>query len=199
MESYTYTVRAELREDGKLFKFMEETARANYMKFLNETEEWLYGDGANTTFDAYEARLQELQKVGEPVKQREYQFSEIPVAINQFNKSLEIVKAKIGEIDPSKSHITEEEYNKLLSLNNENTEWINQLVAAQQALQPWEDAAYTYQNIQEKMMAFARDASAIYNKPPPPPPKEEKKEEAPKEAPKEEPKDAEMKDESKPE
>ena len=51
------------------------------MKKLNETVEWIYGDGQTAPKDAFKKKLDEFKKIGLPIKNRYRFHSEIDIYI----------------------------------------------------------------------------------------------------------------------
>ena len=44
--------------------------KETFSRFLTETEDWLYEDGEDETRAVYQARLDDMKKMGNPVKHR---------------------------------------------------------------------------------------------------------------------------------
>lgn len=70
LETYLYDNRAHLETYGEWSKYMEDDVRTAYLAQLNTIEEWLYGDGTHGTKADYQTRLDDLKKIGDPVKAR---------------------------------------------------------------------------------------------------------------------------------
>ena len=51
-------------------------------------EQWLYGEGADTTRDVYEQKLKDLQVLGEPIKNRFRAFEAVREATHIFGQEL---------------------------------------------------------------------------------------------------------------
>ncbi len=45
LESFTYDIKNNIDSYGPLEKFVDENTRTNFLKRLNETVEWIYGEG----------------------------------------------------------------------------------------------------------------------------------------------------------
>jgi heat shock protein 4 len=76
LESYVYEMRAHLDTYGERSKFIEDGPREAFLATLSEREAWLYDEGANTSKDLYEEKLNELKFIGEPINKR-YRFHDI--------------------------------------------------------------------------------------------------------------------------
>lgn len=47
LESFSYDMRNNINEYGPLEKYIEERERLEYLQKINDTVEWLYGEGEN--------------------------------------------------------------------------------------------------------------------------------------------------------
>ena len=55
---------------AQLAEYVTEDAKAAFTTTLEDTENWLYEDGEDETKGVYIAKLEELQKIGDPIVQR---------------------------------------------------------------------------------------------------------------------------------
>lgn len=60
-------------------------------QILSETEDWLYGDGEEAEKKVYEAKLDDLKKLGEPVQERYREFENRQKAFDDFDRSLIVI------------------------------------------------------------------------------------------------------------
>ena len=51
-------------------KYIEENARVAFFKRLQETIDWIYGEGQSASTAAYKQRLEEFRKIAFPIKAR---------------------------------------------------------------------------------------------------------------------------------
>lgn len=49
-------MRAKIVENGDLTPYVDEKVSAEFLHHLNQTEEWLYGEGKNTTYEEYQKK-----------------------------------------------------------------------------------------------------------------------------------------------
>ena len=68
VESYVYGMRSKL--SGPLAEFVVKSDAESFLQLLSDTENWLYGDGEDTTKSAYVEKLVSLRKIGDPIEQR---------------------------------------------------------------------------------------------------------------------------------
>lgn len=69
---------------GPLEKYIEPSIRQEFIAKLNQTIDWIYGEGESASKDEYKKRLDEFKKVGLPVKERARFHDEFPVYLEQF-------------------------------------------------------------------------------------------------------------------
>lgn len=113
LETYVYDMRASLDSIGNFIPYMVEDQRQAYLVELNNTEEWLYGDGESAAKDAYVEKLSQLKQIGEPVKNR-YRFHDLYQSRAQdFEQTIGNIFQQACDI-PEDSHITAEEKEKLI-------------------------------------------------------------------------------------
>ncbi len=58
------------------------------MKLLNETEDWLYGEGEDSTKSIYVSKLADLQKLGDPITKRYREEEERPAALESLRSTI---------------------------------------------------------------------------------------------------------------
>jgi len=68
LEEYTYDTRGKL--DDIYAEYASEEEKTKLHAMLDVAEEWLYGEGEDTTKHAYIAKMEELLSVGGPIRQR---------------------------------------------------------------------------------------------------------------------------------
>ena len=86
LESYIYDMRQKLSD-----KFKEYTTQDvinSFSKILGETEEWLYGEGMNSSKSSYNQRIENLKKIGDPIKKRWEEYTQLPELVNELMKGI---------------------------------------------------------------------------------------------------------------
>jgi len=113
LETYVYDMRAAIDTIGNYKPFIKEDIREQFLTKLNETETWIYDEGESAAKTIYDQKLQELEKIGEPVKLR-YRFHDIyPGRMKEFEELVNEAFQKAADI-PNDSHITPEEKEGLI-------------------------------------------------------------------------------------
>lgn len=73
LESFMYEMKNGVAEYGNFEHYIDPTLRGAFLENLQETETWIYADGENAPLEDQRARLEALQSIGLPVKNR-YRF-----------------------------------------------------------------------------------------------------------------------------
>ncbi len=79
LESYIYAMRTKL--DGPLKSFCSPADVSIFKKAMDDAEEWLYGDGYETTKNNYAKRLDDLLAFGKPIESRVWEEQNRPQVI----------------------------------------------------------------------------------------------------------------------
>merc|ERR1719218_431549 len=78
VEEYVYGMRSKV--SGALAEFVAPEAAESFVALLNATEDWLYEDGEDETKGVYNAKLEELKAIGDPIELRASEESARPGA-----------------------------------------------------------------------------------------------------------------------
>lgn len=74
---------------GPYEKFICEQEQEKFLRLLTETEDWLYEEGEDQAKQAYIDKLEELMKMGAPVKVRFQEAEERPKALEELGQRLQ--------------------------------------------------------------------------------------------------------------
>lgn len=107
LESYIYNIRDKL--DGELKDYSSKDEKDKLKSLLTESEDWLYGDGFDSTKSEYTRKIDTLRLVGDKIEKRFNEASNRPSAIDGLKKQLELCKSFASKYGEDYSHITEEE------------------------------------------------------------------------------------------
>merc|ERR1719502_2034045 len=129
VESYVYSTRDDL--DMHLGPFAEEGAKATFKKLLEETEDWLYGDGENCTKSEYVNKLKELKELGDPVYKRHKEAELRPKAVEGLQHALESARSFVGSTDEAYAHIKDEDRAQVSEMADKHAAWLNEVSDAQ--------------------------------------------------------------------
>lgn len=101
LEAYSYEMRNNLDAYGSWEKYLDEETRKTFLADLNQTIDWIYGDGENAPLSEYRTKLESYKKIGEPVKARYFYYSELEVYYGQFDKVQGTINDKFDVIEMS--------------------------------------------------------------------------------------------------
>lgn len=107
LESYIYNTRDKL--DGELKEYSNKDEKDKLKSLLTESEDWLYGDGFDSTKSEYTRKIDTLRVIGDKIEKRFNEASNRPNAIDGLKKQLELCKSFASKYGEDYSHITEEE------------------------------------------------------------------------------------------
>ena len=104
LEAYSYEMRNNLDSYGSWEKYLEEGTKKTFLEEISQVVEWIYGDGETAPKQEYVTRLEKFKKVGEPVKQRHFYYSELEVYYEQYEKIKAVILEKLASI----AHLTDD-------------------------------------------------------------------------------------------
>jgi len=176
--------------NDNLSAYATEQSRTQFSKMLEQTEEWLYGEGEDVPKSVYAKKLEELRAIGEPIKKRKFEDENRYEAVIQLRGSIQTFILTAESEDPKYDHIDKAEKQKVIDEAKKTETWLTTEMTKQDKLSKNVDPTITVSEINKKKMELEKFSNPILNKPKPKPKEEPKKEE-------EKPTDGEKKDESK--
>lgn len=179
LESLILDNRTRISDGGLTAEFVTKEDQAKFLELANQYEEWLYDEGASTTFEEYEKRLALVRPIAEGALRRQRLSEDIPFFLKQFNEKVRAVRetaiAKIGKA----AHISDEELNGAAAKCDDAQKWGEEQYAAYLAAPKFVEPTFLPASMDAKLKEIETAVRIVVNKPVPPPPK---KEEKPKEA-----------------
>ncbi|XP_006879642.1 PREDICTED: heat shock protein 105 kDa [Elephantulus edwardii] len=169
VEEYVYEFRDKLC-GGPYEALLSEQDHESFLNLLTETENWLYEEGEDQCKQAYVDKLQELMKIGTPVKVRYKEAKERPKAFQDLGDVLQHfarIAADFRGKDEHYSHIDESEMKKVERCVNEAMEWMNNVMNAQAKQSPHQDPVVRTQDIYDKMREVINTCEPIVTQPKP--------------------------------
>jgi heat shock protein 4 len=180
LEAYIYSMRDRL--DGSLKAFTAADEKQKLTGLLTAAEDWLYGDGFESTKSEYGRKIDELRAVGDKIEFRANQQEQRPAAIEALKKQLDMCKTFAANYAEFHAHINDEERDRIRKEVAAAEGWLADLMAKQGALPPSADPVLTVESISAKRTAVFNATNPIMIKPKPKP-AEAKPEPAPSAAP----------------
>ncbi|XP_042850207.1 heat shock protein 105 kDa isoform X6 [Panthera tigris] len=168
VEEYVYEFRDKLC--GPYEKFICEQDHQNFLRLLTETENWLYEEGEDQAKQAYVDKLEELMKIGTPVKVRFQEAEERPKMFEELGQRLQHyakIAADFRNNDEKYNHIDESEMKKVEKSVNEVMEWMNNLMNAQAKKSLDQDPVVRAQEIKAKIKELSNTCEPVVTQPKP--------------------------------
>jgi len=165
VETFVYDMRSKI--SSSLAPFATEKDANAFVKLLDETENWLYGEGEDVSKSAYIKKLEELQVLGEPILKRKLESDNRYEVLGQLKSTIEQFRSAATSQDPKYDHIPQEEKNKVMEECNTTELCINQQLAKQEQLAKYIDPILTCLDIRKKKTDLEKMCSVILNKPKP--------------------------------
>jgi len=185
LEEYIYDMRNKI--SGEYGKYIQESVKEDFMKQLTQNEDWLYNEGEGAGKSVFVERLEALKKIGVPMVERYNEAENRPKAISDFKTTINQLRNAAQSWDEKYSHIEEAEKAKIVDKCAEKEKWLDEQVAKQEKLAPYEPPVLRAASIYAERESLVTFSTSILNKPKPKPKTEEppkteeaKKEEAPK-------------------
>ncbi|KAM4864335.1 heat shock protein 105 kDa isoform X2 [Marmota monax] len=168
VEEYVYEFRDKLC--GPYEKFICEQEHQNFLRLLTETEDWLYEEGEDQAKQAYVDKLEELMKIGTPVKVRFQEAEERPKLFEELGQRLQHyakIAADFRNKDEKYNHIDESEMKKVEKSVNEVMEWMNSIMNAQAKKSLDQDPVVRAHEIKAKVKELNNACEPVVTQPKP--------------------------------
>ncbi|XP_032466720.1 heat shock protein 105 kDa isoform X9 [Phocoena sinus] len=168
VEEYVYEVRDKLC--GPYEKFICEQDHQNFLRLLTETENWLYEEGEDQAKQTYVDKLEELMKIGTPIKVRFQEAEERPKIFEELGQRLQHyakMAADFRNNDEKYNHIDESEMKKVEKSVNEVMEWMNNIMNAQAKKSLDQDPVVRAQEIRAKIKELNNTCEPVVTQPKP--------------------------------
>ncbi|XP_050017849.1 heat shock protein 105 kDa isoform X2 [Alexandromys fortis] len=155
---------------GPYEKFICEQEHEKFLRLLTETEDWLYEEGEDQAKQAYIDKLEELMKMGTPVKVRFQEAEERPKLLEELGQRLQHyakIAADFRGKDEKYNHIDESEMKKVEKSVNEVMEWMNNVMNAQAKRSLDQDPVVRTQEIRAKVKELNSFCEPVVTQPKP--------------------------------
>lgn len=167
LESYIYSMRDKM--DGLLAPYGSANEKEQLKGLLTTAEDWLYGDGFDSTKQQYTRKIDELRAVGDLMEKRLSEAENRPQAIEGLKKQLEMCKAFASKYSEEYAHIEEEERDLLRKEIRNTEDWMYDHISQQGSLPLHADPLLTSESISIKRNALFKVSNPIMTKPKPKP------------------------------
>lgn len=167
LESYIYGMRDKM--DGVLAPYGSAKEKDQLKALLSSAEDWLYGDGFDSTKQQYTRKIDELRAVGDLMEKRLTEAENRPQAIEGLKKQLEMCKAFASKYSEEYAHIQEEERDLLRKEIRNTEDWMYDNISQQGSLPLHAEPLLTGESISIKRNALFKVSNPIMTKPKPKP------------------------------
>ncbi|CAL9099766.1 unnamed protein product [Musa acuminata var. zebrina] len=168
VEAYVYDMRNKLYD--KYQEFVTPSEKDELIAKLQEVEDWLYEEGEDETKGVYVAKLEELQKLGNPIEVRYKEWTERGPAIAQLAYCINSFRGAALSKDPKFDHIDIAEKQKVVSECSDAEAWLREKQQQQDGLPKYATPVLLCADIKRKTEALDRFCKPIMTRPPPPKP-----------------------------
>jgi len=175
LETFIYNTRDKLGNTWA--EFAQESENAKLNKHFEDTEEWLYGDGADVETSVYKKKLGEMTSIADPIALRASEWDTLPGAVAALLKTTADLKAEATSGKEQYAHISPEDLNKVVSdaehvIANLNE---NGKMAAFEKRKKTDNPPFRTSDINARNQNLSSASMKILTKPKPAPKVEEKK------------------------
>lgn len=175
LESYIYETRAKLNSEVR--DYTDEKTANTILTALEAAENWLFGEGKDLPMDAYETRLEELKKRGDPIILRHRAFG---TTADRSTMLENLIQKAIGfqkETMEKDTKYTQQDKDEIAKLIQELTSWLKNANQTLQSCPKTAEPAVKEKDFIDQIQKLETAISKLVNKPKPEEKKEEKKEE----------------------
>ena len=167
LEAYIYSMRDKV--DGALASYSSPEEKTKFKNLLGEVEEWLYGDGFDSTKQMYVRKIDELKVLGNPIEHRANDHTNRARTVESLRKQIDLCKTFAANSDEAHSHISEEDRNSIRAAAKKAEEWLFDLQAKQADVPLHADPVLTCEAISAKRNELFGISNPIMTKPKPKP------------------------------
>ena len=147
VESYVYDFRDKL--NGELSKFATEDLKTKFLKTLDETQEWLYGEGEDQTKSVYATKMEELKKIGDPIAKRKWESENRYYSYMELKKAYNEYTLAATSNDPKYDHIDAAEKQKVVDKCTSIMKEVDALMAKQESVSSYADPVITVSQLKQ--------------------------------------------------
>ena len=169
LESYAYDLKNSVGDYGALEKYIDPAIKQQFLANLQQSIDWIYGEGQTAPNAEYKKRLEEFKKIGTPIKGRARFHDEFPVYLSQFQNFTQDVNDRLSNTPGLFDKYREDIINK----TGEVSQYFNSIQETISKKQLHEDTGFNIEEVLFKLESFKGTVNSLFTQPPP-------KQEAPK-------------------
>jgi len=167
LEAYIFTMRSSV--SAELAPYFPPGAANKFLDEISRAELWLEDNQDDATKDQFEAKLEELKKVGEPAEKLAWEATHRGEAATELTNLLDKWIQFADTTDERYSHIEADDRNKVKETCEAARQWLKQSLAAQESRQAYEAPTLLVKDIRAKFTEVDQACARLFNKPKPKP------------------------------
>ena len=119
-------MRSKIDSYGDLEKYIDPEQRTDFLKQINDVVEWLYEDESKSASkEEINDRLQHFKAIGDPIKARQYYYSELDVYFGQFDNLTKHIQSQFEKFPL----LSDQQRNQILEKHQKVQEFMNNVKA----------------------------------------------------------------------
>jgi heat shock protein 4 len=162
LESFVYTMRDKL--DSALKEYCTEAEKASLTADMEAAEEWLYGDGFESTKAEYMKKIDALKGPSALIEFRCSEEQNRPEACEQLKQHVGHIRTFAANTDADHDHITAEERDTLREEADKIESWMYDMLGKQADRRQYEDPVMTCESMINKRQEMHGKTNAILSK-----------------------------------
>lgn len=107
LESYVYSLRNNIMTIYE--PYSDQQTYEKILILCDENEDWLYGEGQAANKSAFQTKLDEMLKYGQPIEKRYKEFNSLPEHFVALNNAINEATTLLNSQDEKYKHITNED------------------------------------------------------------------------------------------
>lgn len=167
LESFIYSMRHKL--DNSLKNYCTNSEKQQLVAAMDSAEEWLYGDGFESTKQQYTKKIDALRGPANLIEFRLNEETSRPVAAEGLKQQVAMVRAYAANTDKDHEHITTEERDTIRAEADRAEAWLYDMLSRQADLAQYQDPVLTAESIGQKRQALLTATRPVMTKPKPAP------------------------------
>ncbi|VDD74042.1 unnamed protein product [Mesocestoides corti] len=174
LEAYVYEMRDKL--ETCLLQHTTVAERDSFKELLNETEDWIYGEGEDAKKSVISNRLDTLKQTGDRFCIRFSEFESRPLAIRALSNACENIQRVVESYssgDSNYDHLCKEDMTKVENALRAKQQYLQTFLETVGKLQPTSDPSVFSADLYNAKNELDRICNPIISRPkpaPPPPP-----------------------------
>jgi hypoxia up-regulated 1 len=168
LEAFMYESKDKLNTNEEdVSKVTTEDQRSGILQELEDTDEWLYGDGDDLPAADYKEKQRALGKKVDAIFARVTEFTERPKAVDKLQNKMQSSLNLISTSETSKPQITAMEREEVFNITTKLGAWLEEKQALQGKLESHEEPAFTAKEALIKMRPLNAIISRLSKRPKP--------------------------------